>query len=129
MATIATLDLTVVKPDGRPRTVQMQTDAAEKIRLVQLPLGARCKLIIGPAKDSSGALLSARISYGLGAASTYTNNASGTALADGAIRGDLAPGDSAEILLPRVGSDRPVELALWSDSTSAYCDLVLHASE
>lgn len=129
MATIAALNLTVVKPDGRPRTVQMQTDAAEKIRLVQLPLDARCKLVIGPAKDSSGDLLSARISYGLGAASTYTNNADGTALADGAIRGDLAPGDSAELLLPKVRDDRPVELALWSDSTSAYCDVVLHSAE
>ena len=129
MAAIATLDLTTVKPDGRPRTVQMQSDASEHIRLVQLPVDARCKLVIGPAKDSDGALLSARISYGLGAASTYTNNASGTSLADGAIRGDLAPGDSVELLLPKARVDRPVELALWSDSTSAFCDVVLHASE
>lgn len=127
MAAIATLNLTVTKPDGRPRTVQMQTDAAEKIRLVQLPLDARCRLVVGPVKDSSGDLLDARVSYALGAASTYTNNASGTALADGAIRGDLSPGDSVEIVLPVVREDRPVELALWSDSTSAFCDLILHA--
>lgn len=129
MATIATLDLSTVKPDGRPRTVQMQTDAAEKIRLVLLPADARCKLMIGPAKSSTGGLLSARLSWALGASGTYTNNADGTALADGAIRSDLVSGWSAEVLLPRVRDDRPVELALWSDSTSAYCDLILHAAE
>ena len=130
MATIATLDITAARPDGKTRKVQMQTDSAEKFRLVLLPSQDRYKLTIGPLQESTGLLSSGRLSYALGAAAdTYTNNGSGTALADGAIRGDLQPGEAREITMPLVASLRPLSLVLWSDDTSAYAELTLDAVE
>lgn len=125
MAAIATLDLSSISADGRTRKVQMQTDSAETIRLVQLPWDAHYQLTIGPVTDSSGALLSARVSYAMGATGTYANNAAGTSLADAAVRGDLAAGDSRTIASPRDRRSRMAELALWSDSTSAYVEITL----
>ena len=129
MATIATLDISTVRPDGKTRKVQMQTDAAEKFRLVQLPTQDRCKVTVGPLQNSSGALLANRLSYAFGASGTYTNNASGTAIADGAVRGDLQPGEVREFTMPLVASQRPAELVLWSDSTAAYAEITLDSVE
>ena len=130
MATIATLDISTVRPDGKTRKVQMQTDAAEKFRLVLLPTQDRCKVTIGPLQESTGLLSSGRLSYAFGAAAdTFTNNGSGTAVADGAIRGDIQAGEAREVTMPIVASQRPLSLVLWSDDTSAYAELTLDAVE
>lgn len=129
MATLTSVDLSAVKPGCKTRKIQMQTDAAEKIRLILLPLAQRFKLTVGPTTDSAGALSTARVSFAVGPASTFSNNASGTAIADGAARCDLHIGEWAEITAPIVADQRPAELAIWSDSTSAYVEVTLDGVE
>ncbi len=130
MAAIATLDLTAARPDGKTRKVRMQTDAPETIRLVLLPSQDRYKLTVGPLQESTGLLSSGRLSYAFGAAAdTYTNNASGTAVADGAIRGDIQAGEAREFTTPLVAAQRPLSLALWTDDATSYVELTLDAVE
>lgn len=129
MAVLSTLDISTARPDGLPRKVRLQTDAAEKFRLVLLPTQDRIRLTIGPLQDSAGALLSNRLSWAMGPAGTFSNNASGTAVADGAVRGDIAATGSRDVVMPVVQGQRPAELVLWSDSTSAYAEIVIDAVE
>lgn len=118
---MSALNLSGAPKDGRTRKVTMNGTPG-LIRVVTLPTGP-LRLTVGPGYDATGAVVSGTVTASLAKAGTYTDGAAAVAVADGAIRADLAAGESRAVLV----SHGLGEIALSSSVATGYVELTIEA--
>lgn len=127
---VAALNYATTAINGLTRKIKLQ-NVADKVRLITLPTSGRYRITVGPLFGTDGKTLATAnyMGYSLGPTGTFTNNASSPSVVDEAVMANLDIGESREICLGFVESERPKELILWADLADTYVELTFDAVE